>query len=239
MIKKITAALIALLFSAPWACAQLVQGFGDIENWAGTGTNSSALVIQWNDGGTPTSLVWGYRWNSGATGNDMLYAIAGMTRIQEAGSGDLIENRTGSDSLLNLVVDRYNFGDAVYSITYNPGGPMRTQADWDSGYWEYSIFAGNFQYYEWDGSGYNGPFTYNVAGNSLYSGVQWSLSQIGASDRLLVDGSWDALNFAPGFISSSIAQPAPAAVPEPSVLGLLALAGLAVIFTSRRMRRAG
>lgn len=234
MFKNIVAALSALLFITPWAGAQLVQDFDDIENWTGTGTNRSAMLIQWNDGGTPTSVVWGYRWNSGASGFDMLRAIAGNTTVQEAGSGDFIESFTGTDSSLTLVVDRYNFGDAVYSMVYNPGGPTRTQADWDSGFWEYFAFGGTIPYYDWN-LGTNA--TYNVAGDPSYSAVVWWASQVGASDRPLVDGSWDAWSFAAGFVSTPAVQPAPAPVPEPGVMALLVLSGV-VAFAARRMRRA-
>ena len=38
--------------------------FNDIQNWAGSGTNSCAVVIDFNDGGAGNrSFAWGYRWN--------------------------------------------------------------------------------------------------------------------------------------------------------------------------------
>lgn len=239
MTKKIVAALVALLSIALSAQAQLITGFDDIENWTGSGSNRSALVLQWNDGGSPTSFAWGYRWDGSVNGMEMLKAIAGTTVIREAGGGDVLETLTGSDSGLELVIERYNFGDAVYSMTYNPpgGGGQRTQADWSSGYWEYLLFAGNFDYYTWNGSGYDGPFTYNESGNPLYSGVTWESAQIGAVDRSLVDGSWDAWSFAPGFAGVPVEQPAAAAIPEPNAMGLLLAASLTAL-AARRSRRA-
>ena len=41
---------------------------GDIQLWAGTGANEAAMVIDWNDGKSDESLVWGYRWDGSATG---------------------------------------------------------------------------------------------------------------------------------------------------------------------------
>lgn len=237
MIKQFVAALVALLSIAFHANAQWITGFDDIEFWAGSGDNRSALVFQWNDGGSPASLAWGYRWDGSVNGMDMLKAIAGTTIIREPGGGDVIEILHGADSALELVIERYGFGDALYSIVYNPpGGGQRTQADWDSGWWEYLLFAGNFDYYTWTDDGFDGPFTYDESGSHLYSGVVWEWAQIGAVDRLLVDGSWDAWSFAAGFASVPVQQPA-AAVPEPGVLGLLAAAAFAAI-AARRIRRA-
>src|ERR1700750_554644 len=50
--------------------------FSDIQYWVGSGTNEAAFVVQWNDGKNPDALVWGFRWNGNASGEDMLKAIA-------------------------------------------------------------------------------------------------------------------------------------------------------------------
>ncbi len=58
----------------------------DIEYWVGEGSNRAGLVIDWQDGITPQSIMWGYRWDGTATGEDMLNAIvASDTRL----SGDV------------------------------------------------------------------------------------------------------------------------------------------------------
>lgn len=217
-------ALIAL--GADCARAQLVASMDDVQRWSGDGTNSSVLVLQWNDGETPTSLAWGYRWNGSVSGMHLLTAIAGTTIVREPGGGDVIETLTGADPLLELTIERYGFGDAIYSMVYSPGGTTRTQSDWDSGYWEYWLYGGLFDYSLWDevSSSFIGPFAYNVAGAQSYSSVNWWSSQIGASDRLLVNGSWDAWSFAPGFSSQVVVQPVAAAVPEPRAVVLLLLA---------------
>ncbi len=234
--KKLLAALATLIAITPsGARAQIVESFDDIQNWAGLGASSSALVLQWNDGNTPVSLAWGYRWDGTATGTALLTAIAGTTIIREPGGGDIIETLTGADPALQITIERYNWGDIVYSMVYSPGGTPRTQADWASGYWEYSLFAGNIDYSTWNGTSFDGPFTYDVAGDPLYNSVVWWSSQVGSSDRLLVNGSWDAWSFAPGFSSAPVAQPvAAAAVPEPSVNALLVLSTFATVFFLRR-----
>ncbi len=50
--------------------------FSDIQYWVGTGSNQAAFVVQWNDSKIPDALVWGFRWDGNATGEDMLKAIA-------------------------------------------------------------------------------------------------------------------------------------------------------------------
>ena len=219
---KIILAASLLVVSALGAKAQtLVQSFDDIQFWTGSGANRSALVLQWNDAGTPTSMAWGYRWSGNATGIGMLKAIAGATTVTQPGDPTtVLETSIGSDSRMTLTIERYGFGDSLFSISFNDGIQSRTSADWESGYWEYRLFGGNFDYMEW---GDPLALTYNVPGSSLYSSVNWFSSPIGASDRELVDGSWDAFSFAPGFATSAVVQPFAVSVPEPSVAILITI----------------
>jgi PEP-CTERM motif len=231
MEKTLLTALIALA-GLPAAFTQsLVSTLDDIAFWTGEGPNRAALVIQWNDGISPGSLAWGYRWSGNSTGLDMINAIAGNTTVSNAGGG-LIESQTGADSRLALGVVRYSFGDSIFSIDYSGSDPARTQADWESGYWEYLIFGGDFEYYNW---GDSEPSFYNTPGSAFYSSVNWFSSPIGMGDRVLVDGSWDALSFAPGFAGQAVVQPVAVAVPEPSALGLMGLGGLLLIYALRRI----
>ena len=41
-----------------------------IENWSGEGANRAAFVVQWNAEGETSALVWGFRWDGEATGDD-------------------------------------------------------------------------------------------------------------------------------------------------------------------------
>jgi hypothetical protein len=233
--KKIVLAASLLLIGTLGVKAQtLVQSFDDIQFWTGSGPNRSALVLQWNDGGTPTSLAWGYRWSGNATGIGMLKAIAGMTTVTPSGDPTtVVETSNGADSRLTLSIQRYGFGDSLFSIGFNDGNQNRTRADWATGYWAYSIFGGNFSYVNW---GDPTPYTYNTSGATTYSSVNWFSSPIGASDRELVDGSWDAFSFAPGFATTAVAQPFAASVPEPSVAILVTIA--LVFFMLRRRANA-
>ena len=220
--KKIKLAALLLVVGALGAEAQLVESFSDIQFWTGSGENRSALVLQWNDGGTPASLAWGYRWSGNATGIGMLRAIAGQTTVSPSGDpGTVLETSSGADSRMTLSIERYGFGDSIFAMSFQDGITTRSQADWSSGYWAYSIFGGNFDYTNW---GDPTVVTYNTPGSATYSSVSWFSSPIGASDRQLVDGSWDAFHFAPSFVTSAVLQPDAVSVPEPSVVVLLTMA---------------
>jgi hypothetical protein len=66
---------IVLLVIGVSLSAQAAFTFDDVRFWVGDGENRAALVIDWNDGISPESLAWGYRWDGSATGADMLEAI--------------------------------------------------------------------------------------------------------------------------------------------------------------------
>ncbi|MDE7472172.1 MAG: DUF5074 domain-containing protein [Muribaculaceae bacterium] len=57
-----------------------------IEHWAGdpAGKNKCALVIDFQDGVTNTSCVWGYRWDGTKTGEDLVRAVASQSSILTA-----------------------------------------------------------------------------------------------------------------------------------------------------------
>lgn len=209
--KKWILGLLAVALSGLQAQTP-VGSFDDIQHWTGSGTNRAALVLQWNDAFSPSSLVWGYRWDGQATGLDMLRAIAGSTRIEDL-AGDLVGSGSGSDNRLALGLVQYSFGLSVLSLDYAPfQSAQRTQSDWNSGYWEYFISGGNFEYTNW---GETLPSLYDVAGSPLYPAGLWLSSPIGAGDRSLVDGAWDAYSFAPDFVSQSVQQPSAAPIPVP------------------------
>lgn len=211
--KKWTAALVVLPLS--WLHGQTqVAGFDNIQYWAGSGTNRAALVLQWNDGLSPVSLAWGYRWDGEATGIDMLRAIAGQTDVKDP-AGDPVGSLTGADDRLSLGLVDHRWGLSVLSIDYAPdGSSMRTQSDWyNGGYWEYLIRGGNFEYFDWE-SGDMAP--YDVAGSSIYDPASWTYAPVGAADRPLIDGAWDAYSFALDFETQAVQQPMAAELPVPA-----------------------
>ncbi|MBL8060595.1 MAG: PEP-CTERM sorting domain-containing protein [Chthonomonas sp.] len=117
--KKLLLLTITLPFSA-----QAIN-FEDIRFWAGSGTNRAAVVIDFNDGQTPRSYVWGYRWNGSARGEDALRTI-----VQ-------------ADPLLDAVIDQFSFGASLNTASYLPqsGGGYRHSRAQDFGpaglYWSY------------------------------------------------------------------------------------------------------
>ena len=204
--KKYLAALIValLLTSTSLRSQNLVDDFADINFWTGTGPNQAALVFQWNDGLAPLSLAWGFRWEGQATGMDMLLALAGNTQISDP-LGDPVGSEVGADSRLKLGLVQYSFGLSLVSVDYSASeAEERTQDDWFNGYWEYFIQGGDFEYYD-----YNLVDTalYDEEGSPVYSPTGWTSSPVGASDRPLIDGAWDAFSFAPSYVSQAVEQP--------------------------------
>ena len=192
----------------------LVGSLDNIEYWVGAGANRTALVVQWNDGLTPVSVAWGYRWDGTATGLDMLRSIAGSTRVEDP-AGEPVGAASGADGRLNLGLVEYSFGLSVLSLEYSPSaGATRTKSAWYSGYWQYLIRGGNFEYYDW---ATEGMALYDEAGSNSYESGAWTSSPIGAGDRPLIDGAWDAYAFAAEFIAEPLVQPLAAKLPVPLV----------------------
>ncbi|MBB4035639.1 hypothetical protein GGR21_001532 [Dysgonomonas hofstadii] len=162
----------------------------DIQFWAGTGTNKAALIIEWHDGKSPDALVWGYKWNGDAYGIDMIreivkadprmiflthmtgsmgYTIAGFGyNINKTGSHYLIYNNETSNP-------KYPVDGIVYTDAYN----------YDD--WAYSDSAGH-----WCAGWYNGYWSYWT--KDLLTAT-WEYSSWGASNRKLINGSWNGWSF--------------------------------------------
>lgn len=209
--KNLLAALLTLPLVALQAQSQ-INSFDDIQFWVGTGTNRAAVILQWNDGKSPASFAWGYRWNGSATGMQMLTAIAGATSIEDQ-FGEPVGSANGGDGRLKLGLVRYSFGDSVYAVEFAPtDGTTRSRTDWFSGYWQYLIRGGTFEYTNW---GATEPSLYDVPGAPLYASNAWFSAPIGAGERNLIDGAWDAYSFAPSFATQAVIQPfaAPLSLP--------------------------
>jgi len=175
--------------------------FSDIQYWVGTGTNEAAFVVQWNDGKNPDALVWGFRWNGTATGEDMLKAIASAdhrffsllyqgTQFGTAIGGlgfDL--NGTGTNAL-------YKNGNTTYPY-YPVGGIVNTTA------YDFDEYAAADATDHWQ-SGWttNGYWSYWVKDPT---DTDFGYSGVGATARTLVNGSYDVWNYNPSFNSEPIA----------------------------------
>jgi hypothetical protein len=179
--------VIMLLWMAPIARASTVASFDDVQFWAGAGANRAAIAMDW-DSSSPadTALVWGYRWDGTAKGEDMLRAAL-------KADARLFAKLSGSGSL----------GFSVYGIGYDANGDGEfalsdgTQFDADgvavTGLPDED--ATPLDPDDWYREGwFTGVWSYSTAsGNAWPEG--WTQSRVGPSGRVLASGSWDAWTF--------------------------------------------
>ena len=213
-------AALAVFHPAP-ASAQMF-GFSDIMNWTGTGSNEAAVVIDWNDGKTPESIAWGYRWNGVATGLQMLQAV------------DLADPR-----LVVFTVNDPSFGAIVYGMGYdlnNNGGTFTPGTPGDATTEDGSASDPGDHYAE----GFDTKYWayYNSDNGSPYGGGgAWAYGNDGASTRVLVNGSWDGWSISDASFDAPVPDfptAAAASVPEPSTGWVLGLGGVVLLIAARR-----
>ena len=192
----ITLTLVANLASAA------VTSFDDIQFWAGEGTNRAALAIDWfGDDATDTALVWGYRWNGSATGEQMLRdVLAADDRLfAKLSAGSTFGIATyglgydeNDDSLFELDDNTSFNGNGIAITSPSDGAEAIDSADryregWSFGYWHYGLSS----------SGPGG----------------WISSGSGPTDRALSDGDWDSYAFATTLNNDEFAENLIAALP--------------------------
>ena len=197
----------------------------DVQFWAGSGTNRAGLVLDWNDGKSAESLLWGYRWNGTASGLDMLHAIV------------------EADPRLFANVGVFSFGTAVLGIGYDLNNDgvfdVSPSLTFDSGGWSVGTpddSRGPTDLADHWLEGWNSGFWgYNLRDSA---DAAWVAAFFGPSDRTLSDGVWDGYSFAPGFNFTDPSEPAIAPVPEPTTLGLFGASGLVLLGRWIRKSRA-
>ena len=213
-VPRATAVFVAagLLGLAGSASAQMLS-FSDIQNWTGIGSNEAALVIDWFDGKTPESLVWGYRFNGTATGLQMIQAIdAADPRLD-------VFYAYGGGFVYGIGYDLDNEGGTFTPGTPGYGTETGSASDPNDHYAE-GAFTKYWAYVTTDTDPYGSD------------GDTWTYSSVGAGDRTLVNGSWDGYSISDAnFNYTDPAFPAPAAaVPEPAAWLTLIL-GTLLVFT--------
>jgi len=213
-----------LALVAPGICtthAQIITGFGDIVNWTGTGAYQAALVVDFHDGTSKQSFVWGYRWDGKATGYDMLTAISSLTTM-------------------GLTVDNPSY---VTLMSYTESGITHSQDAYDPSYtnsmWGYWIAGGTARQYD-SNPPYGQIGTLSAPGGGSAFPVTWTVSPSGTGTRFLTDGSWDAFSFGTYDLSTYVAQVPPgatsyAAIPEPSALPLILLGIGTLLYARKRL----
>ncbi|GGG62859.1 DUF5074 domain-containing protein [Epilithonimonas arachidiradicis] len=174
----------------------------DIVYWVGTGSNKAAFVVQWNDSKNPDALVWGFKWDGSASGEDMLKAIAKTDK-----------------RFFSLLYQGTQYGTAIGGLGFDLDG-NDTNALYKNGNTTYPLYpvdgvvnitAYDFDYYTakdtndhwqsgWMSKGYWSYWVKDPTDSDFgYSGL-------GASSRQLENGSWDVWNFNPEFNSQDISS---------------------------------
>jgi len=194
--------VLAGLVLVPAAHADL---FDNIQFWVGTGTNRAALEIDWNDGQANDALVWGYCWDSSATGGEMLEAIVAADPRLYAEVGG-----TGSGAYLDGLGFRPS-GDQDFQL--NPPLSFNSQHlanDDNANSSRTAVTPGDF----WmEGFSWPGFWSYWLSTDSRLSAdySDWSFSNFGMGDRVLANGDVDGWSW-----NNSVgpARPVPASVPS-------------------------
>ena len=172
---------LVLAVSPDATAAQPVASFDDIQFWFGSGTNRTALAIDWDgESNDDDAYVWGYRWDSSATGADLLHdALATDTRLFSKLTA--VENY--GEALLGIGYDQND--DAQFSIsggaTFDERGIYQSPGVSDG---EHSLDGDDIYIEGW----YTGFWHIGVATQSPFSGEVWSHSFEGLGALDLTDG---------------------------------------------------
>lgn len=230
---------IAVLFiSAAILCCRNAPAqtfdFSNIQYWVGSGTNEAAFDISWNDGVTPDSLVWGYKWNTPVSGPaptvyDMFHAIEiADTRL-------LITPHPSFSS-----PDDFGVFSVYFDLTGLGGTPtIGTPGDLGGPEDGHAPFAGDHYAEGW----YTGFWGELIGIGNPYDGGSWTgdyPAVSGVSFDDISNNGWYALSFTTDLTNFTIPNPgsptAVTAIPEPSQICLLALGGGGLLAWRRRRR---
>lgn len=74
MSKKLSLGLLILTAAIRPLSAQI--NFNEVPFWIGTGSDSTLLIVDFQDGSSDSSYTWGYAYNGNASGEDLLNAVA-------------------------------------------------------------------------------------------------------------------------------------------------------------------
>ena len=165
-----------------------ITGLDDIRFWAGDGYKRAAIVFQWNVDGETHSRAYGYRFNSEATGFDMLKAV-----VEEAPELFAQVSYTTNPEGYILGGAGYNpkRGEKITLISNGETYDLATDQLFESGGYDFDSYTCQTPGAMWRSGWMNGYWSY-------WTGTPMSLSyaSMGMSNTDLDDGSWNFWNFA-------------------------------------------
>lgn len=219
---------------AVWAAtgqAGIVNDFGDILFWAGSGTNQAGLVLDFGTAApqpAPQTVAWGYRWNGAANLDDMVFALTGVIS-----GANVPAPAAGSDPRLGIAATYYTSFQSYFiaAITYDQVG---LPAGWSQ---QVRSLENDF-----DTDRGIAQFEAPAAGGTWPQNGTLVVSAVGPADTALAAGGWYGYVVAP-YDPTTFEYPATvsfyqptAAIPEPSA-GAIAVVGLMALGSRLRRRR--
>lgn len=158
-----------------------------IQRWIGSGSNSAALAIEWNDGSEFKIYVWGYKWDGTKSGADMLNEVA-----------------AADPSFYLLRIDGTAYGSAFggFGFDANGDGNIALMKDGkecavtDGAYvtsdYDFDDYTAKDPADYWNSGWYTGYWSYWTADNV---GGSLSYSSVGATGRTLSNNCIDGWTF--------------------------------------------
>lgn len=193
----------------------------NIQTWIGTGANEAAFEIDWDNGTANDALIWGYRWNGTATGEQMFDAIV-----------------AADPRLYAEISQPTEYGTSVFGLGFHQSGDQNFQLSpalsFNNQHLAYTdsdgvddsrtaVTAGDFWQEGWEIAGYWSYWT-STADRVSADPSDWDSSDVSMTSRVLENGDVDGwvfdYNFAYPGSSPAVALDV-AAVPEPSTWAFL------------------
>jgi hypothetical protein len=196
---QIAVALVVVAASCGLAWGGPVASFDDIQYWVGSGANRAAIVIDWDSASTTIeSLVWGFRWDGEARGEDLLLAVVND-------DPRLYLKRSSGGAL----------GFSAYGIGYDANNDGQFALSDDTPFDEQGVAVTGLpdedaqpidpadMYRE---GRLTGVWSYGLAQGASWDSLTWSQAFTGPRGRTLQNDSWDSWAFAAPIVLGAYAK---------------------------------